>query len=235
MGETWMEIVVLHTESSLKTNLDFLKNKIVGTYHHLPLQQIETQLHSLKMDFLIFFHSTHLLENLKLELIKKVKSLKDIPILTIIPKNENLLEAAFHHGSDEVIYAPFSQQEFIIRAQALLKRRFHKMQKHAKQIMIQDLTLDTDQYQITRGTEVLPVTKLEFNILLTLATNPDKVFMKKELYEMIWQDQYYDNGNVLNVHIRRLRKKIEHNPDEPRIIETKWGIGYKINLNKKVV
>ena len=230
-----MEIVVLHTESSLKTNLDFLKNKIVGTYNHLPLQQIETQLHSLKMDFLIFFHSTHVLENLKLEVIKKVKSLKDIPILTIIPKNENLLETAFHHGSDEVIYAPFSQQEFIIRAQALLKRRFHKMQKHAKQIMIQDLTLDTDQYQITRGTEVLPVTKLEFNILLTLATNPDKVFMKKELYEMIWQDQYYDNGNVLNVHIRRLRKKIEQNPDEPKIIETKWGIGYKINLNKKVV
>ena len=230
-----MEIVVLYTESSLKANLDFLKNKIVGTYNHLPLQQIETQLHSLKMDFLIFFHSTHVLENLKLEVIKKVKSLKDIPILTIIPKNENLLETAFHHGSDEVIYAPFSQQEFIIRAQALLKRRFHKMQKHAKQIMIQDLTLDTDQYQITRGTEVLPVTKLEFNILLTLATNPDKVFMKKELYEMIWQDQYYDNGNVLNVHIRRLRKKIEHNPDEPKIIETKWGIGYKINLNKKVV
>lgn len=235
MGETWMEIVVLYTESSLKANLDFLKNKIVGTYNHLPLQQIETQLHSLKMDFLIFFHSTHVLENLKLEVIKKVKSLKDIPILTIIPKNENLLETAFHHGSDEVIYAPFSQQEFIIRAQALLKRSFHKMQKHAKQIMIQDLTLDTDQYQITRGTEVLPVTKLEFNILLTLATNPDKVFMKKELYEMIWQDQYYDNGNVLNVHIRRLRKKIEHNPDEPKIIETKWGIGYKINLNKKVV
>jgi len=230
-----MEIVVLYTESSLKANLDFLKNKIVGTYNHLPLQQIETQLHSLKMDFLIFFHSTNVLENLKLEVIKKVKSLKDIPILTIIPKNENLLETAFHHGSDEVIYAPFSQQEFIIRAQALLKRRFHKMQKNAKQIMIQDLTLDTDQYQITRGTEVLPVTKLEFNILLTLATNPDKVFMKKELYEMIWQDQYYDNGNVLNVHIRRLRKKIEHNPDEPKIIETKWGIGYKINLNKKVV
>jgi DNA-binding response OmpR family regulator len=175
------------------------------------------------------------LENLKLELIKKVKAIKDIPVLTIIPKNENLLETAFHHGSDEVLYAPFSQQEFIIRTQALLKRRFQKMQKTSKQIMIQDLILDTDQYQIKRGTEILPVTKLEFNILLTLATYPDKVFMKKELYEMIWQDQYYDNGNVLNVHIRRLRKKIEHNPDDPKIIETKWGIGYKINLSKKVV
>ncbi len=230
-----MEIVVLHAESHLKSSLDFLKNKIVGTYHYLPFHQIEAQLNSLKMDFLIFFHSTNLLENLKLEIIKKIKTLKDIPILTIIPKNETLLETAFHHGADEVIYAPFSQQEFIIRTKALLKRRFQKTQKVSKIITIQDLVLDTDLYQITRGKEVLPVTKLEFNILLTLATNPDKVFMKKELYEMIWQDDYYDNGNVLNVHIRRLRKKIEINPNEPSIIETKWGIGYKINLNKKVV
>ena len=230
-----MEIVVLHTESNLKTSLDFLKSKIAGTYHHLPIHQIETQLHSIRMDFLIYFHSANVLENLKMELIKKVKAIKDIPVLTIIPKNENLLETAFHYGSDEVLYAPFSQQEFIIRTQALLKRRFQKLQKPAKQIMIQDLILDTDRYQISRGTEILPVTKLEFNILLNLATNPDKVFMKKELYEIIWQDQYYDNGNVLNVHIRRLRKKIEHNPDDPKIIETKWGIGYKINLSKKVV
>jgi DNA-binding response OmpR family regulator len=192
-------------------------------------------LNALKIDFLIFFHSTNLLENLKLEAIKKIKSLKDIPILTVIPKNENLLETAFHHGADEVIYTPFSQQEFIIRTKALLKRRFQKTQKVSKLITIQDLTLDTDLYQITRGSEILPVTKLEFNILVTLATNPDKVFMKKELYEMIWQDDYYDNGNVLNVHIRRLRKKIEINPNDPCIIETKWGIGYKINLNKKVV
>jgi DNA-binding response OmpR family regulator len=49
---------------------------------------------------------------------------------------------------------------------------------------------------------------------------------------MIWQDQYYDNGNVLNVHIRRLRKKIELDPENPKIIETKWGIGYKINMSK---
>jgi len=235
MGETWMEIVVIHTDSNLKTSLDFLKSKIAGTYHHVPIHQLEIQMHTMKADFLIFFHASNLLDHTKLEVIKKVKSVKDIPVLTIIPKNENLLETAFHHGSDEVLYAPFSQQEFIIRTQALLKRRFQKLQKPAKQITIQDLILDTDRYQITRGTEILPVTKLEFNILLTLATNPDKVFMKKELYEMIWQDQYYDNGNVLNVHIRRLRKKIEHNPDDPKIIETKWGIGYKINLSKKVV
>jgi len=170
-----------------------------------------------------------------LDFIKKIKLVKDIPILTIIPKNENLLESAFDHGADEVIYAPYSQKELIIRTEALLKRKFQKPQTKEKFITIQDLVLDTNNYQISRGKEILPVTKLEFDILLTLATHPDKVFMKKELYELIWQDHYYDNGNVLNVHIRRLRKKIELNPDNPQIIETKWGIGYKINLTKKVV
>lgn len=230
-----MEIVVIHSENPFKTSFDFLKNKIGGSFYHLQTHQIESQLQTIKADFLIYLHSTNLLENLKLDLIKKIKSIKDIPILTIIPKNENLLESAFHHGADEVIFAPFSQQEFIIRTQALLKRKFQKIQTKEKLIQIQDLILDTDKYQITRGKVVLPVTKLEFNILLTLANNPDKVFLKKELYETIWQDHYYDNGNVLNVHIRRLRKKIEINPDQPQIIETKWGIGYKINLTKKEV
>lgn len=230
-----MEIVVIHSENILKTSFDFLKHKIGGTLHHLPIHQIETKIQTIKADLLIFLHSTNLLENLKLDVIKKIKLVKDIPILCIIPKNENLLESTFHHGADEVIYAPYSQQELIIRTEALLKRKFQKPLTKEKFITIQDLVLDTNNYQISRGIEILPVTKLEFNILLTLATHPDKVFMKKELYEMIWQDHYYDNGNVLNVHIRRLRKKIELNPDNPQIIETKWGIGYKINLTKKVV
>lgn len=230
-----MEIVVIHSEGILKSSFDFLKHYVGGNLYHLPMHQIESKIQTIKADFLIFFHSTNLLENLKFDLIQKIKATKDIPILTIIPKNEKMLESAFHHGADEVIYAPYSQQEFIIRTQALLKRKFQKKLAKEKLITIQDLVLDNDNYQVSRGKEILPVTKLEFNILLTLALNPDKVFMKKELYEMIWQDHYYDNGNVLNVHIRRLRKKIEINPDEPEIIETKWGIGYKINLIKKVV
>jgi DNA-binding response OmpR family regulator len=146
----------------------------------------------------------------------------------VIPKSEQLLEHAFQHGVDEVIYHPYSLQEFAIRVEAILKRRLIRNQPVVKIISVHDLVLDTDNYQVKRGQTNIAITKLEFQILLTLASNPNKVFKKKDLYELIWQDHYYDNGNVLNVHIRRLRKKIEVDPDNPLIIQTKWGIGYTI-------
>ena len=225
-----MDIVVVHAEPKLSVNLDFLKGKLNCVYQLLPLHQMETSLSRLKKDFIIYFHfvSGGQLDNL--DVVKRIKGTHNVPILTVIPKNEQMLESAFFHGADEVVYYPFSPQEFFIRAKALINRKFQTASPLPKQIFIQDLLINTDNYQVKRGEKILPITKLEFNILVTLATNPTKVFMKKELYETIWQDHYYDNGNVLNVHIRRLRKKIEVDPDHPKIIETKWGIGYKINL-----
>jgi DNA-binding response OmpR family regulator len=223
-----MEIVVLHADQKLSTNIDFLKQSLSGTYQVVQLSQFEVEFQKMNPDFIVFFHSNAITEQTQLDMLKKIKKFKKIPLFTIIPKNEHLLEAAFQHGADDVIYSPFSVQEFIIRAQAILKRKQTTSNHPGKKFFVQDLEIDVDQFQIKRNQEILPVTKLEFNILLTLATNPNKVFIKKELYEMIWQDHYYDNGNVLNVHIRRLRKKIEIDPENPKIIQTKWGIGYKI-------
>jgi DNA-binding response OmpR family regulator len=194
------------------------------------LAKFEAEFPKLNPDVVIFFHSSGITEFSQLEMVKKIKKYKKTLVFTIIPKNEHLLEAAFHYGADDVIYSPFSNQEFIIRMQAMLKRKQMASEQSEKKFLVHDLEIDVDNYQIRRKNEILPVTKLEFNIFLTLASHPDKVFMKKELYEMIWQDHYYDNGNVLNVHIRRLRKKIELDPENPKIIKTKWGIGYKISL-----
>ena len=225
-----MEIVVIHAEQKLLTNIDFLKTRLNGAFQVFQLAHFEEKFTTLNPDMVIFFHATGTTEQNQLEILKKIKKYKKVPIFTVIPKNEHLLEAAFHHGADDVIYSPFSIQEFVIRVQAILKRKQVTNDLMNKKFFVQDLEIDVDTYQIKRHQQILPVTKLEFNILLTLATNPNKVFIKKELYEMIWQDHYYDNGNVLNVHIRRLRKKIELDPENPKIIETKWGIGYKINM-----
>ena len=225
-----MEIVVLHTDQKLLTNIEFLKTKLVGSYEVFQLAHFEAEFPKLNPDVVIFFHSLGITEPNQFDIVKKIKKYKKAPVFTVIPKNEHLLEAAFHHGADDVIYSPFSIQEFIIRVQAMLKRKQMASEPLEKKFLVHDLEIDVDNYQIKRKNEILPVTKLEFNIFLTLASHPNKVFMKKELYEMIWQDHYYDNGNVLNVHIRRLRKKIELDPENPKIIETKWGIGYKINM-----
>lgn len=225
-----MEIVVLHTDQKLLTNIEFLKTKLIGSYEVVQLAQFEAEFPKLNPDVVIFFHTLGITEPNQFDIVKKIKKYKKAPIFTVIPKNELLLEAAFHHGADDVIYSPFSVQEFIIRVQAMLKRKQMDTDQLEKKFLVHDLEVDVDNYQIRRKNAILPVTKLEFKIFLTLASHPNKVFMKKELYELIWQDHYYDNGNVLNVHIRRLRKKIELDPENPKIIETKWGIGYKINM-----
>ncbi len=227
-----MEIVVLHTDQRLLTNIEFLKTKLVGSYEVVQLAHFEAEFPKLNPDMVIFFHSLGISETHHMDIVKKIKKYKKAPVFTVIPKNEHLLEAAFDHGADEVIYSPFSVQEFIIRIQAMLKRKQMDTDQLEKKFLFHDLEVDVDNYQIKRKNAILRVTKLEFDIFLTLASHPNKVFMKKELYEMIWQDHYYDNGNVLNVHIRRLRKKIELDPENPKIIETKWGIGYKINMLK---
>jgi DNA-binding response OmpR family regulator len=230
MGETWMEIIVLHDEQKLVSNIDYLKQRINGSYQVVQLADFEASFPKMNPDLVIFFHGAGMIDQHQLDVLKKIKKYKQTAVLTVIPKNDHLFEAAFHHGSDDVMYSPYSAHEFFVRAQAILKRRHQTTSLLGKKFFIHDLEIDVDNYQIKRNQDVLPITKLEFNILLTLASNPNKVFMKKELYEMIWQDHYYDNGNVLNVHIRRLRKKIELDPENPKIIETKWGIGYKINM-----
>ena len=225
-----MEIVVLHTEQKLSTNIEFLKTKLAGSYQVVHLTEFETQFPKINPDVVIFFHSPALTEPNQLDILKKIKKYKKASVFTVIPKNEQLLETAFHHGADDVIYSPFSIQEFIIRVQAMLNRKLIVNNPTEKKFHVHDLEIDVDNYQIKRNHQILPITKLEFSILVTLASHPNKVFIKKELYELIWQDHYYDNGNVLNVHIRRLRMKIERDPENPKIIETKWGIGYKINM-----
>jgi DNA-binding response OmpR family regulator len=225
-----MEIVVIHDEQKLLTNIDFLKARLNGSYQVISLSKFETEFPKKKPDLVIFFHSLGLVEHHQLKILNEIKKFKKSPVFIVIPKDEQLLEAAFHHGADDVIYSPFSVQEFVIRVQAMMRRKQTANDPLDKKFLIHDLEIDSNTYQIKRNQMILPVTRLEFNILLTLASNPNKVFIKKELYEMIWQDHYYDNGNVINVHIRRLRKKIELDPDNPKIIVTKWGIGYKINM-----
>lgn len=223
-----MEIIILYNETSFKHNIDGLKSKVHASYQFLSVHQFEESYPKLNPDLFIYFHSTTTPLPLDTKTIQRIKTDKHKPVCMVIPRNEQLLEHAFQHGVDEVIYHPYSLHEFAIRVEAILKRRLVKVQPVAKIVPVHDLVLDTDNYQVRRGTSILPITKLEFQILLTLATNANKVFKKKDLYELIWQDHYYDNGNVLNVHIRRLRKKIEVDPDNPLIIQTKWGIGYTI-------
>lgn len=90
-----------------------------------------------------------------------------------------------------------------------------------------DLCIDLDNYSARKDEMDLKLTAKEFEILKLFATNPNRVFTKAQIYRWIWNDEYYGDENVINVHIRRLREKIEDEPSNPRYIKTLWGIGYK--------
>jgi DNA-binding response OmpR family regulator len=83
------------------------------------------------------------------------------------------------------------------------------------------IEINIDKFEVKRDGVSIPLTRTEFMIRKILASNPEKVFLKEELYQKLWNDTYYDNGNALNVHIRRLRKKIEKNPEQSDHIITK--------------
>ena len=95
-------------------------------------------------------------------------------------------------------------------------------------IRVGDLVVDLNGYAVNKNGENLKLTATEFNILSLFLTKPKQVFTKEQLYNLVWQAEYVQDMNVINVHIRRLREKIEEDPSNPKYVQTLWGIGYRM-------
>ena len=95
-------------------------------------------------------------------------------------------------------------------------------------INVNHLTIDLKNYSATKKGVNLNLTSKEFDILKLFLSNPKRVFTKAQIYSSVWKDDYFGDENVINVHMRRLREKIEDNPSEPKYLKTLWGIGYKL-------
>ncbi|MNN91792.1 Transcriptional regulatory protein WalR [compost metagenome] len=95
-------------------------------------------------------------------------------------------------------------------------------------ISLRGLTVDLDSFSVLRNGEEVKLTAKEFHILKLFVSSPGRVFTKAQIYALVWEDEYYGDENVINVHMRRLREKIEDDPSHPEYIKTLWGIGYKL-------
>ena len=95
-------------------------------------------------------------------------------------------------------------------------------------LIIGDLTIDIMNFSVMKKQQTVKLTSKEFAILKLFATNLQQVFTKQQIYQLIWNDVYYGDENIINVHMSRLREKIEDDPSNPRYIKTLWGIGYKL-------
>ncbi|MFE4077253.1 response regulator transcription factor [Peribacillus sp. YIM B13477] len=173
-----------------------------------------------------------------MECLKIIRNKSMIPILIMSAKGEDVDKAlGLGFGADDYIAKPFSMIELVARVKAILRREKHYLALNNQvinnpyqdeTIKLGDLVIDMKNYSVKKNGQDLKLTSKEFNILKIFITRPNQVFTKAQVYNLVWQDEYYGDENVINVHIRRLREKIEENPSNPEYIKTLWGIGYKL-------
>ncbi len=168
------------------------------------------------------------------EICRKIRSIKDTPILIVSAKKEDIDKIkGFGLGADDYVIKPFSPGELVARVKAHIlryERLTGKEEVNRSEIVIKGLTIDKSSRRVYKNEKEIILTTKEFDILLFLASNPNKVFTKEDLFERIWGMDSQGDISTVTVHIRKLREKIESDPSNPQYIETIWGVGYRFEV-----
>ncbi|MBU5427188.1 response regulator transcription factor [Tissierella pigra] len=169
-----------------------------------------------------------------LTLCQTIRNSSQVPIIVITKKDEDISKIlAFEHGVDDYLIKPFNDLELKARIKAVLRRVKHKSLGFDNQVIqIQDFTINTLGRKVSIKNEDINLTGKEFDLFYALISNPGKVFKREELLELVWGYAYYGDLRTVDVHIRRIREKIEKDSSDARYIMTKWGVGYYFNNSK---
>jgi two-component system, OmpR family, response regulator VicR len=164
------------------------------------------------------------------EVLKHIRSKGDVPVIIISTKDTDVEKAVnLGLGADDYLAKPFSMLELVARVKAVLRRSQKSLEKEVKsKYEIHNIEVNLSNFEVKKNGNVVDLTLKEFEILKLLLTHPEQTFSKQLMYRTVWGEEYYYNDNVINVHIRRLREKIEDDPSNPRIVITMWGFGYKL-------
>ncbi|MFU1796418.1 response regulator transcription factor [Paenibacillus azoreducens] len=170
-----------------------------------------------------------------IEVCRRLRNLTNIPILMLTAKDQEIDKVlGLGIGADDYMTKPFSINELVARIKAHL-RRFLVLGSEADSapdfeeslIRFKGLTIDLKKYSAATEGEEIALTAKEFELLKFFAAHPEQVFTKTQIFRQVWGSAYLEDDNTVMVHIRKLRKKIEADPSDPKWIQTVWGIGYK--------
>ena len=164
------------------------------------------------------------------EVCQTIREFSEVPIIMLTARGGDMDKIlGLDYGADDYITKPFNILEVKARIKAILRRN-QKSQSHTRQeqhiVTAGDMKLDIDGRRVFVGNKEINLTAKEFDVLELLVMNPNKVYSRESLLNLVWGYDYLGDTRTVDVHIRRLREKLERSPAEPEMILTKWGIGY---------
>lgn len=168
-----------------------------------------------------------------MQVCQTIRDFSTVPIIMLTAKGDDMDKIlGLEYGADDYITKPFNILEVKARIKAILRRNVKKDTAPVKSSMltIGDLKLDCDSRSLFIDGREIYLTAKEFDLIELLAFNPNKVYSRDTLLNTVWGYDYPGDARTVDVHVRRLREKIEKNPSEPKYVHTKWGVGYYFNV-----
>jgi two-component system response regulator MtrA len=160
-----------------------------------------------------------------IEVCTRIRAESGVPIIMLTAKGETTdVVKGLESGADDYVVKPFNPKELVARIRTRLRPT---PVAGSDMVAIGDLVIDVAGHEVLRGGEKINLTPLEFQLLHALAAKPQQVFTREMLLEQVWGYHYKADTRLVNVHVQRLRAKVEHDPDNPRIVTTVRGVGYR--------
>lgn len=164
------------------------------------------------------------------EVCQQIREFSDMPVIMLTAKGDDMDKIlGLEYGADDYMTKPFNILEVKARIKAIVRRNNrNKPKSEVKPTVIVkgDLKIDTESRRVFVEEKEKNLTAKEFDVLELLVTNPNKVYSREKLLSLVWGYEYLGDVRTVDVHVRRLREKIENNPKDPKYVQTKWGVGY---------
>jgi DNA-binding response OmpR family regulator len=162
--------------------------------------------------------------------LQQIREFSNMPVIMLTAKGDDMDKIlGLEYGADDYVTKPFNILEVKARIKAIMRRSKAAVKPEEtpqKNITVGEMTLDLDGRRVFIAGAEVNLTAKEFDLLELLVTNPNKVYSRESLLQIVWGYEYPGDVRTVDVHIRRLREKIETNPSEPKYVHTKWGVGY---------